>query len=315
MGPDLDSAAQDIGFPSKLARLCASAEIFDCQQDDCKNLRVRMDTYAPPCNWKSFRDWVLAAMSCQHVMSRKGEQPEARAYIAHAAYSCFLLLTNYVDRKKGQYFVPHFGRHTTAEAGSPRAGDSPPDVDLAGVANLIYWAVKIQTEAGVDLPLGRWDRRLVPPHVIMTSIESAIGRLSKMALCKNRIWHLVNVSDRKEADLPDFISALEQVGKRSGRGSDNPFRHLGHEECTASKCRLSHINSTNVKQLHKCRSPRTDGPEFGGLRESSGHESSCKTRLIYPVGELESSRSWPRLDPPGPQSQPIASPGAPPPHR
>ncbi|GAB1316311.1 hypothetical protein MFIFM68171_06521 [Madurella fahalii] len=255
--------AQKVSFLLQLGQLCVEARIRDCQNQACKRIRERMAECAPKCDWTSFRNWVLIAMSCQAAMSHEEKQSIAHTHLVRVASSCSLLLRRCVRiGQGGRYLVRSLD-------GRKSVGVS---FDLAGVAGLIYWAARIQAEAGVGpRGFGRWDRRLLPTHVVMPPIERAVVRIEEMGLCKNRVWNLVDVTDRKEADLPDLIDALEQVMRYQQRGDDDfLFRHRDHETCIPSKCQWSQMDSTKAVQLHKCQ----------------GKPDSCRMKT-FPVERLE----------------------------
>jgi len=248
-----------MGFLSQLSYLCITSGVRICEDQECKKLREAMHERAPKCDWKSFRDWTLVAMSCQAAMAKKGDFSVGHTHLAHTASSCCLLLKEFLSKKKGlgeRYFVGFLDGHLT-------------QVDLAGAVNLIYWMGTIQTQAGIGpRSIERWDRRLIIPRVIMPSIDEAVRQVEHLDLCKNRVWTLVDVSDRKEADLHDIIAVLKRVNPDD---STNLFRHEGHQQCVPSKCQLAQMDSSKVKQLHMC-----------------GGRGDCGLQ-IFPVDLLETS--------------------------
>jgi len=56
---------------------------------------------------------------------------------------------------------------------------------------------------------GRWDHEFLPSNVTLPAIEEAMQKIHKLEICKNGLWNLVNLSDRKASDLPDIINVLE----------------------------------------------------------------------------------------------------------
>jgi hypothetical protein len=51
--------------------------------------------------------------------------------------------------------------------------------------------------------------------------------VSEIGLCKNRVWNLTGASNRKEADLPDVIRAIE-ITKGSAISA---FHQNSHGDC------------------------------------------------------------------------------------
>ncbi|GAB1314546.1 hypothetical protein MFIFM68171_04756 [Madurella fahalii] len=87
-----------------------------------------------------------------------------------------------------------------------------------------------------------------------------------MGLCKNRLWNLVNVSDRKQSDLPDIMAALTP--------HKNNLGHPEHKFCTLSKCQWAQMNSTSVKQLHKCGKCESEKHGMNDSRSAKNTEDS-----------------------------------------
>ncbi|KAI0543572.1 hypothetical protein F4679DRAFT_568226 [Xylaria curta] len=255
----LELNQRKMSFLSQLAQLCIVSGVRECQNKACIDSKERMRGYAPRCGWDSFRDWVLVAMSCQIAMDQERKQTVAHTHLAHVASSCCILLRDCVRGSAGdRYFVRFLDGHK-----------SP--IDLAGVTDLIYWMGKIQAEIGIGpIDFGRWDRRLLSARVVMPRIEQAVRRVEEMGLCKNRVWNLVDVSDRKEVDLPDIVENLERVIKSHQCSDLTLFHHSDHEKCVPSKCQWSQMNSAIVKQLHKCQ------------------RGDCGWRT-FPIGLLETS--------------------------
>jgi hypothetical protein len=84
-------------------------------------------------------------------MRKERETSDAHTRLSCVASSCCLLLKRCLRRRQGgNYFI-------RSVAGSGMLGGL--SVNLASVADLVYKAVVIQSEAGMGLPNGgRWDR-------------------------------------------------------------------------------------------------------------------------------------------------------------
>ncbi|EHK40494.1 hypothetical protein TRIATDRAFT_185877, partial [Trichoderma atroviride IMI 206040] len=102
-------------------------------------------------------------MSCQASMRDKNELSQAHTHIARAISGCCMTLKAYLDHSR-ERFLPFLDG----------AGVEEHRVDLAEVANLIYWMAKIQSQIGIGpRRFGAWDHRLLPSTVSLPSIERA----------------------------------------------------------------------------------------------------------------------------------------------
>ncbi|KAL8339741.1 hypothetical protein RB601_006043 [Gaeumannomyces tritici] len=231
-------ANMGMGFPSQLAQLCILAKLQTCGRDSCAAVKQAMDATAPTCGWTAFREWAIVAMSCQAAMDAEQKLSMAHTHLARAVSGlCMILKRCLRSRNRGtcHSFTPFLDNQR--EKGDP--------IDLAEVCNVIYWMARIQSQVGIGpRKFGRWDHHLLPAEVTLPSIESAVQAAEDMRICKNRLWNLVNVSDRKQGELPDIVAALDTY-KES-------LRHDGHQFCTPNKCQWAQMNSTSVTQLHKC---------------------------------------------------------------
>ncbi|KAL7956781.1 hypothetical protein V8C34DRAFT_325910 [Trichoderma compactum] len=149
-------------------------------------------------------------------------------------------------------------------------------IDLAEVSNHIYWMIKIQSRIGIGPKrFGRWNHRLLLLEATMPSID-ATRKIESMGICKNRLWNLVNVSDRKQSDLPDIIQALEP--------HKDVLKHMDHDFCTPSKCQWAQMDSTSVGQLHKCNKKNAvevdDAAQKAKVRWASEIGTQTKEQLL-----------------------------------
>ncbi|KAF4944249.1 hypothetical protein FGADI_12825 [Fusarium gaditjirri] len=189
-----------------------------------------MDELAPSCTWEPFRQWALTAMSCQASMDDSSKLTRAHTHIARAVSGCFKVLK-------------HFLRHGNLES---RFGNGTDHVELAEVVNLMYWMTRIQAELGTPpAKISDWDHHFVPFQYTIKSVQNAAQKVEDLGICKNRLWNLVNVSDRKHGDLPDIVLALSDCG--------SSLAHKEHNVCTPSKCQGAQMDSTKMEQLHKCK--------------------------------------------------------------
>ncbi|KAK5994108.1 hypothetical protein PT974_07548 [Cladobotryum mycophilum] len=268
----------DTGFLSQLAHLCIRAGVQLCEQEACLRLKNDMRFTAPKCGWDSFREWALTSMSCQTNM----DHAQKLSQIAWTVSGCCMVLKKCVDDKADQErFVPFLDGDD---------GENP-CIDLVEVSNIIYWMVKIQSQIGIGPKrFGHWNHQLLPAEVTIPSIEVAAQTVEDLKICKNRLWNLVNISDRKQSDLSDIVYALKRHKAVIG--------HEEHEFCTPSKCQLSHMDNTHAKQLHKCNqeeSTAAPGMEAKGSSkdvknhmENTFKGGSC-IQMEFPIELLETA--------------------------
>jgi hypothetical protein len=139
------------------------------------------------------------------------------------------------------------------------------EVDLAGACEVIYWMLTIQNFNGmVNVIEGKWGPNFLPQKVVKNGVMEALRKAKSSGLCKNRLWNLLNIMERREVDLPGLMESTEKYPA---------FRHEGHGECETNYCEFNHLDTTKMKQLHKIEHQRTD---------------NCP-QIIYPVKDLEIS--------------------------
>jgi hypothetical protein len=221
----------DAGFLNRLGQLCVAAEIRDCKNDTCLSTRQSLEEVVGPCEWRSFREWALVTISCQASFTHQQKLTRAHAHIVTAVSLCHWILHGYKTRSE--------------EFDNILVGSSRRAVDLFGIFDIIYWMLTIQTHIGIGNVLeGKWGPGFLPQEVVWQAVVKANERARRLGLCQNRIWNLVAVSERKDVDLPGLIEAARHYPS---------LRHEGHESCLKESCNFSKIDSTTVRQLHKCR--------------------------------------------------------------
>ncbi|GAP84322.1 putative kinesin light chain [Rosellinia necatrix] len=227
--PKPESYSQ-IGFLTQLGLLCAAAQVRDCSNKECNEMRKAMDQTAPECQWTAFRNWALTALSCREQLERNGDTLP-HMHITNAIHGCYSLLENTKD--EALLFQP-------IHDGCPS-----PTQELFDVANIIYWMANILAFKGLGVAsLKRWDHHYIPKVASLPSIEKASKKVPGLKLCKHRFWRFVNLASRKQSDLPDLVDALVRRHER--------LQHKDHDSCAASRCDASHQNSTKLPQIHKC---------------------------------------------------------------
>ncbi|KAG8668363.1 hypothetical protein FPOAC1_007742 [Fusarium poae] len=225
--PNLDMKNYPGGFLRHLANVCFQANLRECAHERCIDVKTSMDQLAPSCSWEPFRRWALTAMSCQTSMDDERKLTRAHTHIARAVSGCFKVIKFHL-KKNSLYESDDFEK-----------------VDLAEVVNLMYWMTRIQADLGTPpAKISDWDHHFVPFKYTIKSVQRAAREVDNLRICKNRLWNLVNVSDRKHGDLPDIVMSLSDCGE--------PLAHQKHDICTPSKCQDAQMDSTKVEQLHKC---------------------------------------------------------------
>ena len=235
-----------------------------------------MALFAPKCDWPRFREWALVSMSCQAAMSHAQKLSQAHTHLAKAASACSIVLKHCVMTKNDQArFSPFLDENLDKL------------VDLVSVSNVNYWMVKIQAEMGIGpKKFGVWSHRLIPSRVAVPAIENASLTVRTLDICKHRLWNLVNLSDRKQNDLPDIIGTIE---------AHKSFLQQDHKDCSPGKCQGTHMNSELVGQLHKCG-------EEGSQGRKDCQQGTFPVDLLGTALELGKSTAWlyasPRLSMP-----------------
>jgi hypothetical protein len=220
----------DAGFLNRLGQLCVEARIRDCKNENCLKIRRSLAKVVGPCDWERFREWALVTMSCQASFTHPQKLTRAHTHIVTAVSLCHWILLWYKSRSE--------------DVDNILVGSARRPVDLFGVFDVIYWTLTIQTYIGVGNVLeGKWGPGFLPQGVVWPAVMKATERARRLGLCQNRIWNLAAVSERKDVDLPGLMETAQHYPS---------LRHEGHESCRKELCRFTSIDSTTVRQLHKC---------------------------------------------------------------
>jgi hypothetical protein len=232
--PDIDPEEQNVGILSLLGLLCIESKVRDCGNEPCIDKRMAMENTAPTCGWKAFRNWALTTMSCQEAFTYEEKLSRAHTHLANAVCGCVQIL--------------EYGKYTPKQFRKFLDGFPKVPVDLVGVCNVIYWMATIQSSLGLG-PMGieRWDHHFLPASVTLPDIAEASRKAQQLSICKNQLWNVVNLAERKQSDLPAIVDALLKQPS---------LCHKKHDFCTASKCQHAHMNTTQIKQMHMC--PNSD---------------------------------------------------------
>lgn len=235
VNPELGSSNRQMGFLSHLAQLCVHSELHSCTNPSCVRAVEAMSRLAPECDWKGFREWALVAMSCQASMNDAQKRSRAHTHVARAVSGCFAILKACSDPDNHEkLLLPFLDGQDGVET----------RIGLTGVVNIIHWMVEIQSRVGTAAEgYGNWNHLFLPSKYALMEVQAAQRRVLESGVCQNRLWNLVNVSDRKQSELPDIIKAIEPK---------ELFRQQEHSLCTPSKCHIAHQNNTDVPQMHRC---------------------------------------------------------------
>lgn len=213
-----------------LGKVCIDAKLKECSRVQCCKTRVGMDSYAPACGWVGFREWAITAMSCQANLTPQQQETVVHAHLVNAVFACFKLVEFLPDSR---YNSDNYSRAVLG-----------PAVEVVDICNVIFWMLDIQRELDlVPTDYKGWDHQFVPKRLILPSIENSLEDLRGMEICKQRVWNLINLSERKSSELPTFINTL----KRS------TIQEAKHDLCSQTKCQLANIDTATTEQLCKCR--------------------------------------------------------------
>ncbi|KAH7312724.1 hypothetical protein B0I35DRAFT_411409 [Stachybotrys elegans] len=216
---------------------------------------------------ESFKWQATTAMACQKMMrpdpfnsdlDKVDFEVECDGFVQSDKYISHFHIAKYVEACIDVF------THTEKEG-------IPIEVD-----RIIHWMVTIQFEMGTGQPgTHPWkpERKASDEY----ALAEALDKLDMLDICKYRAWTLVEVSDRKEEDLPDIVEALgrfegsrslrwlhdhrcnhelEKYGKNSYEKwteySEQEWKrctHRLHLRCSIGKCQAATMDSTLVPNL------------------------------------------------------------------
>ena len=137
-----------------------------------------------------------------------------------------------------------------------------PSVDLFEVCELINWMTTINGHSKTSFK----SHTPLRTHITKQKFFEAIQTAQNVGICPNRLWNLaVGGGEREEVDLPILMM---MVNKHSTQFKGYLGRE-DHNACTKEVCCFSIIDSTTVKQLHKCSA------------------KDCSEPLLFPPSELQ----------------------------
>ena len=179
-----------------------------------------MEAFAPGCDWKPFRDWVLIMISCQLNANEQGQNGETWKWAR--------IGTN------------------LSNVASSTSHERTEDFALFDVCELINWVSTINSHIHSSVR----SQKPLRTHMSKQVISEAIQTAARKGICQNRLWNLAVAGDnREEVDLPILMKMLQS--KTLQQSSD-------HDTCTTEACCFTSIDSTRVEQLHKCPEKNCD---------------------------------------------------------
>jgi hypothetical protein len=219
-------------FLNRLAHICVKAQIRYCRNEECVRNKAKTEKMVPQCEWSRFREWASSLISCQMSFSPEQKLTRPHTHLSAAANIGHWLLIEY----------KHQAKKLTGTLVEKE--DKTSTLDLFGVCEVIYWMITIQTSIGLCTVIeDKWGPEFLPSDITSRAVTKATGRARKLGLCQNRVWNLALVTERKHVDLPELMETAKNHPQ---------LRHDTHDACTAGFCRFTHIDSTKVRQLHKC---------------------------------------------------------------
>ncbi|OKL60257.1 hypothetical protein UA08_04794 [Talaromyces atroroseus] len=91
-------------------------------------------------------------------------------------------------------------------------------------------------------------------HISTGVVSKAIERAGGLGICRNRLWNLAIASgDEKHLAILMQLTNNNNGDTKAKVSDDKRFRQQPkHESCSAESCVFNNVDSTNVRQLHKC---------------------------------------------------------------
>ncbi|KAK2002783.1 hypothetical protein LX36DRAFT_626332 [Colletotrichum falcatum] len=204
---------------AKLFRSALRSGIVRCESAACQASWAAHEAAAPPCEWTGLRNFMLTIVCCRLPSSQ------------------LRLVSESMFRQP--WDQPEFRGSLC--------------VDVKGAAEMLLWATRLtEGDSGKGLaPMPIYDqdavalRETLRPGYEAAALEQSLD-CQAHGLCPNRLW---NISFLCERGVPDIVP-LAEIALRSPK-LDLDESHKG---CTPQLCELGEVNSTRVRQGHKCKS-------------------------------------------------------------
>ena len=203
----------------RILLVCTEVQIKQCLNVECQKRRQRM-TNAPASKWKPFRDWSLTLMAC----------------LLYACDQSWKQWINAYGEIIGRLFA--VTKNTQIE-------ETSKDIDFFGVCELTNWMWTVLCQLNPTYQENTPTRTHITEKRINEAHETAV----RLGICPSRLWNLAVLgAERQEMDLPTVMMMLE--GNLNYIAYSRPGSN--HSECTEEVCYFSSVDSTRVKQMHKC---------------------------------------------------------------
>ncbi|KAF3932356.1 hypothetical protein ABW20_dc0108451 [Dactylellina cionopaga] len=273
-------SSDDAPLLNRVAQLCRGAQIRHCQNSDCSKEREILDKFAPPCQWQRFREWAIALIACQACSTHNQRLTMLHTHLVAAVLGLHVTLLEYCES----------GISEKKPLSELLLGTTEHRVELLGIYDVIYWIHIIQFHMGFSLTLlGKVGANFVPSKVSQSAAKSAREVATKMGICQYRLQKLMDVAERKEADLPAFMETVKKYPSLShckrGPGTPDFDSDLYHGNCTPDYCPPNKADTTLKEQVHKCH--QTERSECRDVQyhvddlEKSIQELGVSTWSIY----------------------------------
>ena len=223
-------------FSDMVHRVCSLVKVKHCANTGCCFMKSLMQD-APKCEWKRFRDWALVIISCQMNAQDQGLYDESHSWGNIVEYVYLGALNTSPEKMLA-------------------------DLNSFDICELINW---ILTASSDRLYSYRWEP--LQAHVSKKLTYKATEVARQKGICQNRLWNLaVGGNEEELAILPLLMQMLED-DKSTNLGSSD------HDTCTAEFCCMSSVDSTRVRQLHKCS------------------DEACGEPILFPSSKIKRRRN------------------------
>lgn len=237
----LKGACDGVQLLFNVGTACLQSGLFACENLRCVLLADCLRQKLPPCDWTSFREWMITAIACW------GSTPATYRKLGEPLGMLDLKFCMEVIG----YYGPKIGRmHLTV----PK-----PCLDIIGVLSLLHW-----TTLAVSLQYGSegWEHfafnlnDLYRPYITQHLEQCRrVYHLRGFRICPSRLWNVLISSGNQLMDLIAILEALNQSSSsvlEALNQSSILASGARHDSCTAQLCMFADDNSTNITQLHKC---------------------------------------------------------------
>lgn len=220
-----------------LGTYLSQQELLDCQDAGCLARRAKLNQAAPPCLWTPFRNWIITLLSCDGEFLGDADYRTVSGGTRNISTICLKLLQEVVN-KHGKVSLDRIC------------------IDLVGVTELLTWLARFDGWRctgwnyldGLHIPTSDFERFF---HAAATRASDAT---LDIGICQARLWGISAIAPRGAIDLPSIVQVIEQ---------NQQLRHgKEHRNCTPRFCYVSDVNSTLVRQLHKCTGGSCGEMEF-----------------------------------------------------